>query len=59
MLPQDSVMIGDRRHDIAGGQAHGLQTIGVSYGYGGQAELEAADADWVVATPAALLNILL
>ena len=28
------VMIGDRRYDIEGGKACGLQTIGVLYGYG-------------------------
>ena len=33
------VMIGDRRYDIEGGNACGLQTIGVLYGYGSREEL--------------------
>ena len=33
------VMIGDRRYDIEGGKACGLQTIGVLYGYGSMFDL--------------------
>jgi phosphoglycolate phosphatase len=38
------VMIGDREHDILGAKAHGIPGIGVLYGYGDRAELEAAGA---------------
>jgi len=38
------VMIGDREHDILGAKGHGIQGIGVLYGYGDRAELEAAGA---------------
>ncbi|MCI5995774.1 MAG: HAD family hydrolase [Blautia sp.] len=39
-----AVMIGDRKHDILGGRACGLDTIGVLYGFGSREELEAAGA---------------
>jgi len=38
------VMIGDREHDILGAKVHGIPGIGVLYGYGDRAELEAAGA---------------
>ena len=41
-------MVGDRRHDVEGAHANGLQAIGVLWGYGGRAELEAAGADVLV-----------
>ncbi len=40
-----TVMIGDREHDILGGQAHGLATMAVTWGYAGDGELEAARPD--------------
>jgi phosphoglycolate phosphatase len=47
-----TVMVGDRLHDIHAAQANALRSIGVLWGYGGQAELQAAGADVIVATPA-------
>jgi phosphoglycolate phosphatase len=44
------VMIGDRRHDVEGAHAHGLEAVGVLWGYGSRAELEAAGADALVAS---------
>ena len=51
------VMIGDRRYDIEGGKACGLQTIGVLYGYGSKEEFEAAGADHIVETPNDILEL--
>ena len=42
------IMVGDRRYDIEGGRAHGLATVGVTWGYGTRAELVDAGADAVV-----------
>jgi phosphoglycolate phosphatase len=41
-------MVGDRRHDIEAAHANGLLGIGVLWGYGSRAELEAAGADRLV-----------
>jgi phosphoglycolate phosphatase len=51
-------MIGDRYHDIDAGRAHGLFTVGVTWGTGDRAELEAARADHVVTTPLELEALL-
>ena len=48
---RDCVMIGDREHDVLGGAAHGMDTVGVLYGYGNREELEHAGATHIAATP--------
>ena len=51
-----TVMIGDRSHDVRGAVAVGVGSIGVLWGYGDDAELTAAGADALAATPAELLG---
>ena len=46
-----AVMAGDREHDIIGGAANGLDTLGVLYGYGSREELTGAGATMLAATP--------
>jgi phosphoglycolate phosphatase len=41
-------MVGDRRHDIDAAHANGLVGVGVLWGYGSRAELEAAGSDALV-----------
>ncbi len=41
-------MVGDRKHDIIGAQAHDISSIGVLYGYGSEEELVAAQANHIV-----------
>ncbi|MGY3449273.1 HAD hydrolase-like protein [Bradyrhizobium sp. USDA 4353] len=48
---RDGLMVGDRRHDIAGARAVGMRSLGVLWGYGGRDELETAGADRVVESP--------
>jgi phosphoglycolate phosphatase len=50
-----TVMIGDRSHDMRGAVTVGVGSIGVLWGYGDDAELTAAGADALAATPAELL----
>jgi phosphoglycolate phosphatase len=47
----DAVMVGDRRHDVEGAHANGIRCIGVLWGIGDRAELEAAGADAVIGSP--------
>ena len=51
------IMIGDRKHDLIGAIANGMQPIGVSYGFGSKEELTAAGAVSIAATPAELPDI--
>ncbi|MFC5585856.1 HAD hydrolase-like protein [Nitratireductor kimnyeongensis] len=54
--PSKAVMIGDRLHDIAGGKANGVPTIGVLWGFGDRTELEEAGAVSVVEKPSELAS---
>lgn len=58
-LPSIEVMVGDRHHDVDAGRAHGLRTVGVTWGIGDRAELEEAGADVIVDSPAELAGVLL
>jgi len=49
-------MVGDRRHDVEGAHANGLEAIGVLWGYGSKAELEASGADALVASMTELVE---
>jgi phosphoglycolate phosphatase len=48
------VMIGDRQHDVIGARRCGVRAIGVSYGYGSEAELRAHGAEAIAHAPAAI-----
>ncbi len=52
--PEDGCMIGDRRHDIEGAHKAGMLAAGVTWGYGGREELQAAGADLIVDSVQAL-----
>lgn len=53
---ENAVMVGDRKHDIAGARANQLKSIGVTYGYGSRDELQDAGADKIVDKPEDLLS---
>lgn len=55
----DAVMVGDRAHDVEGAHEHGIPCVGVTWGFGGRDELEAADADFIVNTAEELCKLLL
>lgn len=54
-----TVMIGDRKFDVEGGKEHGLVTVGVSFGYAQEGELEGAGADYVADTVEELEKVLM
>jgi phosphoglycolate phosphatase len=53
-----AIMIGDRKHDILGAKALGMDSIGVLYGYGSREELEGAGADYIAENVEALSKLL-
>ena len=46
--PRDFIMIGDRKHDIIGSINTGIDSIGVTYGYGSFEELRHANPTFIV-----------
>jgi phosphoglycolate phosphatase len=51
------VMVGDRDHDVHGAAVHGIDCIGVLWGYGGAAELDGAGAWSLAAAPADVVRL--
>ncbi len=56
IAPDEATMVGDREHDILAARANGVASIGVLWGYGDRAELEAAGADLIISRPEDLLG---
>ncbi len=56
---EDKVMIGDRKFDIIGAKANGLDVVSVTYGFGDRAELEAHGPNLIVDSVQELRELLL
>lgn len=54
LSPGDSWMVGDRHMDIDGANHHGMRSVGVLWGFGGEEELRAAGATRLLSCPAEL-----
>ena len=53
------VMVGDRKFDVEGGRANGVDTIGVTYGYGTEEELREAGATYIAHSVEEMTELLL
>lgn len=58
LSPADTLMIGDREHDVYGARNNQLAAIGVLWGYGSHEELTQAGAHALVDTPGELSLLL-
>jgi phosphoglycolate phosphatase len=56
--PGRTTMVGDRLHDIHAARLNALRSIGVLWGYGGEAELREAGADILAASPNEVVSLL-
>ncbi|HXB96512.1 MAG TPA: HAD hydrolase-like protein [bacterium] len=54
----DTLMVGDREHDLLGAAKHGVRGVGALWGYGSRQELLAAGAWGLLGSPAELAGLL-
>ena len=54
----ETVMVGDRCHDVEGAKKFGISTIGVLWGYGSREELSDAGADRIASTVGEMTGII-
>lgn len=54
LVPRETVVVGDRGHDVEGARAVGLRSVAVTYGYGTREELEQAAPDLLCSAPHAI-----
>lgn len=57
--PRKAVMVGDTSYDVIGAAAHGIPTIGVTWGYGSEESMAKAGAEAIVSSPEELLAYLI
>ena len=55
----DVLMVGDRKYDVEGARACGLQCMGVAYGFGSREELEQAGAAYIAGTVKEMTQLLI
>lgn len=53
------MMVGDTKFDVIGAAAHGIPTIGVSWGYGAVSDMRSAGAAAIANTPQQLYSLLI
>ena len=53
---EECVMVGDRKHDVLGAKANGMDSIAVGYGYGSEDELSKAEPTYFFSTIEELKN---
>ncbi len=59
LRPRDSVMVGDRKHDVIGARHLGFDSVAVSYGYGSITELSGEKPTYLVHSVKELSHLLL
>ena len=55
----ETLMVGDRKYDVAGAKQNGCLAAGVTYGYGSAEELTQAGADFLCHSPTGVAELLL
>lgn len=58
LAQNQTVMVGDRRHDVEGARVNGVACVAVAWGFASREELVAAAPDAIVKTPAELTTCL-
>ena len=48
LKPEETIMVGDRKHDIIGANCNNIASIGVLYGFGNKEEFEKENATYIV-----------
>ena len=56
LTPDETVMIGDRAHDVIGAKANGVLSVGALWGFGSREELVSAGAELLCEVPNKLVE---
>jgi phosphoglycolate phosphatase len=56
--PKQTVMVGDRKHDVIAARRNGVVSIGVTYGYGSSEELIEAGVDYLCHSPSDVVSVI-
>lgn len=53
---ENTVMIGDRKHDVVGAKEAGISSVGITWGYGSHEELSESKADYIFTKPSQVIH---
>jgi len=59
LVPENTVMIGDRKEDIIAGKSNGTVAIGVTYGYGSEEEIVNSAPDYICNSPREIQQVIM
>ena len=57
LIPDETLMVGDRKYDIEGAKENGCLALGVTYGYGSTEELTESRADYLCHSPSEVAKL--
>jgi phosphoglycolate phosphatase len=57
LRPSETLMVGDRWHDIAAAKSNSISSVGVTYGFGSEEELTKAGADHICHSAAEIVRL--
>ena len=58
LIPEETIMVGDRKHDVIAARKNGVTSLGVTYGYGSREELLEAGVDHICETPLEVVTLI-
>jgi len=58
LVPEETIMVGDRKHDVVAARKNRVTSLGVTYGYGSRDELIHAGVEYVCATPLEVVTVI-
>src|SRR5258708_32447571 len=58
LAADETVMVGDRAHDVIGAKANGVFSVGALWGFGSREELTSAGADLLCRSPKKILDLI-
>jgi phosphoglycolate phosphatase len=58
LIAEETVMVGDRMHDILAAKQNGVLALGITYGYGSLTELREAGADFICDKPMQIRDLI-
>ena len=57
-MPEETIMVGDRKHDVIAARKNRVTSLGVTYGYGSRDELVQAGVEFLCATPLEVVTVI-
>lgn len=59
LVPDETIIIGDRKEDIVAGKTNRIRTIAITYGYGSQQEIVSSAPDYICDSPMAIRMLIM